>query len=476
VLLSIAQPFVALAETSAPAPLPPAAQEALDKGIIAAKVPDYPLAIRYFEDARKLAPEAPVIYLNLGIAESKMAGRELRAIAWFGAYLAASPDAPNAAAVKEQIAVLDVRNQSNISRLIKSVQEAAGQIPGNMVSNLADVAALWAKAGDIVAAMKVADLCGEEKDRAFREIAPVQVASGDIAGAQKTADIIQSTTYKGRVQLIIAKAQVEARDVAGAKATLQSALATADRSPDYSYDVMGDIAEAQAAIGDIAGAQKTADHIRRPFFKRIAQSAIAKAQVRASDIAGAQKTLTSAQMTAALVETGHYQNIALFEIAQAQAAIGDIASAQKSAGPIKSAYYKESAEYKIAEAQIKSGDIAGALKSMALVEKFDISPLQRAIAEAKTKTGIAAAPDLAPPAASDPQPTIRPVTTASDWLKSLDDGPLNAEPLLDLAGYLKSLPSSDDPQKVFDGLRATATKIVDAQIVVHQMLKRQAVR
>ena len=56
VCLGFAQPFAALAQTNAPAPLPPAAQEALNKGIIAAKVPDYPLAIRYFEEARKIAP------------------------------------------------------------------------------------------------------------------------------------------------------------------------------------------------------------------------------------------------------------------------------------------------------------------------------------------------------------------------------------------------------------------------------------
>ena len=122
--ISIAPPFAALAQTNAPAPLPSAAQEALNKGILAAKVPDYPLAIRFFEEARKLAPQAPVIFMNLGVAESKMPGRELRAIAWFGAYLAAAPDAPNAAAVKEQIAVLEVRNRSNVSRLIKTVQLA----------------------------------------------------------------------------------------------------------------------------------------------------------------------------------------------------------------------------------------------------------------------------------------------------------------------------------------------------------------
>ncbi len=39
--ISLAQPFAALAQTNAPAELPPAAQEALGKGIIAAKLPDY---------------------------------------------------------------------------------------------------------------------------------------------------------------------------------------------------------------------------------------------------------------------------------------------------------------------------------------------------------------------------------------------------------------------------------------------------
>src|SRR4051794_4347014 len=86
--LSIVPPFPARAQTNAPAPLPPAAQEALNKGILAAKVPDYLLAIRFFEEARKLAPAAPMIFLNLGLAESRIPGRELRAIATFGTYLA----------------------------------------------------------------------------------------------------------------------------------------------------------------------------------------------------------------------------------------------------------------------------------------------------------------------------------------------------------------------------------------------------
>ncbi len=158
--VSFAQPFAAHAQT-APAPLPPAAQEALDKGIIAAKVPDYLLAIRYFEEARKLAPEAPVVLLNLGLAESRIPSRELRAIVWCAAYLAAYPGAPNAAAVKDQIAMLEVRNQSNVSRLIKTVQDAASQAAANSKGkNLCFVAKLWAEVGDIPAAVSAVDLIG----------------------------------------------------------------------------------------------------------------------------------------------------------------------------------------------------------------------------------------------------------------------------------------------------------------------------
>ena len=74
IFFNFGQPFAALAQISVSAPLPSAAQVVLNKGIIAAKVPDYPLAIRYFEEARKMVPQAPILYLNLGLAESRTPG------------------------------------------------------------------------------------------------------------------------------------------------------------------------------------------------------------------------------------------------------------------------------------------------------------------------------------------------------------------------------------------------------------------
>ena len=215
---SLAQPLAAPAQTNAPAPLPQAAQEALDKGIIAARVPDYPLALRYFEDARKLAPTAPLIFMNLGIAESKMPGRELRAMAWLGAYLAALPGAANAAAVKEQIAVLDVRHKSNASRLIKAVQEAASQISEDTRMPtlgrdkehiLYQVSRLWARIGDVANAQKTAKLITKSamwRDSAYQEIAGAQFLAGDSAGALQTAGAIRDKDKQQDIRKAIAEA------------------------------------------------------------------------------------------------------------------------------------------------------------------------------------------------------------------------------------------------------------------------------
>lgn len=441
---SFAQPFAAVAQTNV-APLPPAAQEALDKGIIAAKVPDYLLAIRYFEEARKLAPQAPVVFLNMGLAESKIPGRELRAMAWFGAYLSAYPDAPNAAAVKDQINVLEVRIRSNVLRLIKTVQDAANQISDQDIADK--------KSGSTKEGMMV----GKSPAKVYR-LPHLWVKAGDIASAQKAADLIQvadDISLKSEAQWVIAKAQIHA--------------------------------------GDIAGAFKTATLIQYPFWKGATQEAISGAQARAGDVVGAQKT-------AALIQDADKKSSAQISIAIAQARAGDIADAQKTAALIQGASWKGGlARLAIVEAQVKAGDIVGAKDTADLIQDADYkSKAQTAIAQ--TKAGMTNAPNSARPSTSGAQP-IQPVITISDWLNKLDDDnkrndcPLNTERFLDLTGYLKSLPPPDypglvfvhgaagrvgplppsgDSRRVLESLYETAEKILDAQNVIAGMLKQQA--
>src|SRR5439155_17454059 len=140
--------------------------------------------------------------------------------------------------------------------------------------------------------------------------------------------------------------------------------------------------------------------------------------------------------------------------------------------------------------QAKSGDTAGAKKTFFEAEQtatlihhaFWKKSKQKAIAEAQAKAGITNAPHSTPPSTANaqPQPRSQPVITVADWLGKLDDDnkshdcPLNTEPFLDLASYLKSLPPSDTPQKVFASLHEAATKIVKAQNVLAGLLKQQA--
>ncbi len=286
--LSLAQPFAALAQTNQPGQLPPVAQEFMEKGIIAAQQQEYLLAIRLFQDARKIAPAAPILFFNLGLAESKIAGRELRAMTWFGAYLAASPDAANAGAVKEQITVLDVKNQVNLSRLIRTAEDAAKQFDEARVfpryTSLGAVAALWAKSGDLETAFQIADSMPDAslKGATLKTIATAQAEAGDIADAQKTTGSIQDAWQKIRAQGAIARVQAKAGDIAGAQKTTDGIK---DDGSDKSA-ALYTIVEAQARAGDIAAAQKTINRIQSDFYKGRAQAAIAEAQAKTNQSTG----------------------------------------------------------------------------------------------------------------------------------------------------------------------------------------------
>ena len=508
--MCLAQPFAALAQTNTPVPLPPAAQEALNNGILAAKLPDYLLAIRYFEEARKIAPKHPVIYLNLGLAESKISGRELRAIAWFGAYLAAYPGAPNAAAVKEQIAVLKVRNQSNTARLIKQVQTAAGQNEGL----LGDVAGLWAKAGDVTEGLRTADLLQMNakyaqpdimKSMALNKVSRAQIGNGDLAGALMTANLIQDAGTKSETLLLVIEAQIKTGDITGAKKTISDVGDS--RSWAKMSNLRRDIAILQAKAGDTAGslatlAPENAKPANRQDYNLLSYtySKIAELQIKSGDIAGTQKTISLAEAAMEQIKNQEYIGFSLsgladkarYDIAtvrsdlvKAQAMNGDIAGALKTADLLQddAGYPRKSfALLHISEAQATSGDLAGARKTVVLIAHAGVKDQAAdriAKAKANPRSPVVKA-SMSPTPAS--QPPDRPRISDTDWITKLNDSemsgdcPLNSRPFLDLAGYLQSLPSSDDPRQFFEKLRATADKLIRAQHIVYNMLEQQLKR
>jgi|GEM_PF-772294 ankyrin repeat protein len=138
-------------------PVTNAADVALDEALAAARQKQWAVAIRHFLEAQALKPAAPEVLFNLGLAESKVPGRELRAMAWLQAYLLAAPNAANATAVRTEIASLKVRVGGAVEKLVGLAKQQAGQFSDDY-----------------------------EKKRAFCDVAIAQARSGDTDGAEQT--------------------------------------------------------------------------------------------------------------------------------------------------------------------------------------------------------------------------------------------------------------------------------------------------
>ena len=92
-LLVIGQTFFPASDSFAQS-VPARAQKAFERGKIAAKGRNWRLAIKYFTQARKAAPRAPVFLYALGNAHNETRHPVLAAV-YFQAYLEAFPKAPN---------------------------------------------------------------------------------------------------------------------------------------------------------------------------------------------------------------------------------------------------------------------------------------------------------------------------------------------------------------------------------------------
>ena len=106
---------------------------AFDQGIAASQKQDWKAAAGYFEQGYKFAErrkEPPALLFDLGLAESKIPGRELRAILWFKLYLHRYPDAANADAVRQELADLRSTAESTLDGIDGLRDKIEGQVKG----------------------------------------------------------------------------------------------------------------------------------------------------------------------------------------------------------------------------------------------------------------------------------------------------------------------------------------------------------
>lgn len=192
--------------------LSPEAQALVQRGLSAAKQEKWDLAIKCFSQAREAAPESPHVLFNLALAYSRAGGRDLLAIAWFRAFLAAAPDAANAQQVRAQILDHEVEIGATAQKLFSNALEAASQIPDDYQKDYTykDIATAQAWAGDIEGAKETAAQITGDKSSAYKGIASAEAKMGDKARAKETTAQMQyeaSAEIKSWTNLAIAYQQ-----------------------------------------------------------------------------------------------------------------------------------------------------------------------------------------------------------------------------------------------------------------------------
>jgi tetratricopeptide (TPR) repeat protein len=224
---------VIMSSVAAQTSLSPVAQKALDAGIASAKAGDYVAAIKTLDDARKSAPDAPAIYFNLGLAESKIPGHEIRAICALEAYLALSPEGANAAAVRTAITNLEAQARANIDKMIEILKVGFAGLntpPRYGRQPEQSLPVLYLKYGrpdmaeTVIQSVKSPDrLSGYSSGQDAARIALMNalIALGRIDDAAKQAALVQDNYRKADVAATMTTAYINAGRFREAKAELE---------------------------------------------------------------------------------------------------------------------------------------------------------------------------------------------------------------------------------------------------------------
>ena len=111
--------------------LSPEAGAAVDRGMADARGGDFKSAEGEFLAAWRVAPDDPRIWFDLGLADAKLPGHELRAIAWFKLYLMKAPGAPDAPAVRQQILALEAAYEAELTAVADKLEAILQLVKAN---------------------------------------------------------------------------------------------------------------------------------------------------------------------------------------------------------------------------------------------------------------------------------------------------------------------------------------------------------
>lgn len=117
------------------------------KGLNAVKQRDWNLALQSFLRVQEYPDysDNPTILFNLGLTSEKLPGHQLRAIAWFQAYLFRAPWAPDAASVRTEVARLETSYEAGNRAILHQLDTFVPQIKKAIAQLSPSLGAEWAK-------------------------------------------------------------------------------------------------------------------------------------------------------------------------------------------------------------------------------------------------------------------------------------------------------------------------------------------
>ncbi|MBC8875827.1 MAG: hypothetical protein H8E44_40900 [Planctomycetes bacterium] len=142
-------------------------EAAMERGMLAVQAESWKLAAQYFEVARQADTCSPEALRNLALANDRMGGRELPALAWFQAFLATEPDAPTAAMVRKRILALEIGVEAKLLSLLQAAEKTARLITDadEKSARIKDIARMQAQLKEIVGQVEGSE-DGQKPDQA----------------------------------------------------------------------------------------------------------------------------------------------------------------------------------------------------------------------------------------------------------------------------------------------------------------------
>lgn len=328
--------FFTPAASVADAGLPATAEQSMNEGLNAAQSGNWPEAIKHFRAAQQQAPASPEILFNLALALDKAGGRELAAVTWYNAYLAANPGSADTGQVRTQIEKLKDGARGKAADLLQAaVSSVLLETEKNALLNaLTNLVEVQANTGDFIGGLASAQKITSEPyiSYSYFFLCRGQADAGDIVGAQRSVLKISQQGQKNQALRYIVRGQAKAGDIKGATATAASIADTAQKGYAYAY-----IATAHAEGDNLPAARdfiaKAKNEIAslpaNDTVKRFnVRQEVIKAMIKTGDPAAARQNIDANIKAVESVNDGYAHAWGFSTVAEVQALAGDFAGAK----------------------------------------------------------------------------------------------------------------------------------------------------